>query len=88
MYQKVFDFTASVPLDQIGLNEKALNQESDAVKSCGGSRTFASLGPRLVSNSAKTPGISKSGCVHGLLRGRKMCAHFLQACDDDLEILH
>ena len=29
-----------------------------------------------------------SGCVHGLLRGRKMCVPFLQACDDDLEILH
>ena len=45
MCQKLFDFTASVPLDQIGLNEKALTQESEAVKSYGGSRTFASLGP-------------------------------------------
>ena len=45
MCQKLFDFTDSVPLDQIGLNEKALNQESEAVKSYGGSRTFASLGP-------------------------------------------
>ena len=51
MYQKVFDFTASVPLDQIGLNEKALNQESDAVKSYGGSHTFASLGPSLEERS-------------------------------------
>ena len=43
--QKLFDFTDSVPLDQIGLMDKALNQENGAINSYGGLRTIARLGP-------------------------------------------
>ena len=47
------------PLGPVGLNEKALNQESEAINSYSGLRTFASLEPKPYENLVVVSGAAR-----------------------------